>query len=164
MYMFQVMMVLCRLHGSPLRFIKLNSDATFDYKRGVVGIAVVARDDRGNLVDSCSRVVPASSPLVAEALALLDATIFASSKKFLNCIFETDCLVLANSFIVGASIFSEIDPIISAILDKFKALGSHSVVHISRTCNQAADWVASTTLSGSLGNRNIVVKRGKESK
>ncbi|EEF28971.1 conserved hypothetical protein [Ricinus communis] len=69
-------------------FFKFNSDAAFDALKGIVAIA---------LKDGCSRIVKASSPLAAKALAFKEALTLAKTTYSLASIFETDSLILFNA-------------------------------------------------------------------
>lgn len=48
-------------------------DAAFDKIRRICAIAVIFRDHRGNLITGSSEILPADSPVAAEALAMREA-------------------------------------------------------------------------------------------
>jgi ribonuclease HI len=61
----------------------------------VVGLGILARDDRGRVQGACSVTmkVTASAP-EAEALAALHAVIFAKEREYTGVVFEGDALTI----------------------------------------------------------------------
>lgn len=53
--------------------IKINTDAGFNFQQAVGSAGIVARDYKGDLLCGFSKKFPATSPLMAEALALREA-------------------------------------------------------------------------------------------
>lgn len=78
----------------PHDYVKINSDAAFCKEKNLSCSGIVARDSKGTVITGCYKVVPASSPLQAEALALREAVSFAVKLGISSVIFESDNLEL----------------------------------------------------------------------
>uniref|UniRef100_A0A2N9GBE2 RNase H type-1 domain-containing protein n=2 Tax=Fagus sylvatica TaxID=28930 RepID=A0A2N9GBE2_FAGSY len=75
----------------PIGMVKLNVDATIFSDK--CWLAVVARDDRGNIVKYWSKAIPPNEPVVAEANAILWAIQIAKEEDFKDIIVEGDAKI-----------------------------------------------------------------------
>ncbi|KAJ1387656.1 Ribonuclease H superfamily [Sesbania bispinosa] len=99
----------------PLHTLKCNTDAAWCATRKSGAAAVVVRDHLGSLLFGLARKIPASSPLVAEAIALRDATLMAYNLNWSRVVLESDCLPLIEAC-RGERSLAEIDLIVRDIL------------------------------------------------
>ncbi|EEF28900.1 conserved hypothetical protein [Ricinus communis] len=81
----------------PLNYIKINCDVSFIKEGYMLGYSVVCRDHRGRIVDGCVGRQGFSSVLQGETRALVEAMLFAVSRKFKQVIFETDSFMLVQA-------------------------------------------------------------------
>ncbi|XP_057458114.1 uncharacterized protein LOC130748882 [Lotus japonicus] len=78
----------------PKGFIKCNMDAAFQNLNFKASGSIILRDEEGYLLTGHTRSFPARSPLMAEALIMRDALVFAQSMGCSNIIFESDSLLV----------------------------------------------------------------------
>ncbi|XP_057429426.1 uncharacterized protein LOC130722638 [Lotus japonicus] len=77
-----------------LGIFKINFDAAM-HRSGEAGVGLIARNAHGEVLETaCFYIGLATSPLVAEALAMRWALGMARDLGFRRVAFETDCLVL----------------------------------------------------------------------
>ncbi|KDP29625.1 hypothetical protein JCGZ_18787 [Jatropha curcas] len=134
----------------PYGFLKFNVDAAFKDSSQVAGIAIICRNDEGELIDGLSCRKPCSSALVGETYALLEATNLANSMNDQNVIFETDSELLLKAVTNPSSVFWEISSCVQSIALGLHNLPSSSLEWVGRLANQPADWIAKSCLSGTL--------------
>lgn len=77
--------------------VKFNSDAQFKLSTGRGFSGIVCRDHRGKLLTGVASPMFASSPLVAETLALREVVSLAANLNFHQALFESDCLDLVEA-------------------------------------------------------------------
>ncbi|GKC73987.1 reverse transcriptase, partial [Tanacetum coccineum] len=78
--------------------VKVNCDASWSKESEKVGLGFVARNHNGEVLLAGARgEYFASSPLEAEAKAILWAMSHARSRRYMNIIFESDSLCLVNA-------------------------------------------------------------------
>lgn len=83
----------------PLGHLKVNSDASFmQQHRGKVNGGYVFRDHEGNFITGNTYSGLACSPLVAEALVLRDALVYADNLRIEKILVESDNLQLVQAF------------------------------------------------------------------
>ncbi|KAF7822040.1 putative ribonuclease H-like domain, reverse transcriptase zinc-binding domain-containing protein [Senna tora] len=129
--------------------LKLNVDAATDIERSKGAIAVVVRDDLGDLLTGLAKRIACLSALQAESLALKEALTFAKALDIRRIIIESDCQQVVSSFNTHsypwqcASIFKECQ----ALLNGFDHV---EVRWINRSANRVADCVAKLSLSHML--------------
>ncbi|KAK8683881.1 hypothetical protein V6N13_039927 [Hibiscus sabdariffa] len=75
----------------PPNFLKINCDASFSNSRKYAGIAAVVRNSNGIMVDGINAQVHASSPHVAECLALRLGSTLIEQHGWQQVIVESDC-------------------------------------------------------------------------
>ncbi|PRQ57231.1 putative ribonuclease H-like domain-containing protein [Rosa chinensis] len=126
--------------------IKINCDASWTSLD--VGVAVVARNYKGQVVGGTHFSTTAPSPLYAEALALCSGVFLAHKLLPQHCLagsfeFESDSLQLVH--LIKNSLPSSdwtVVPLIEHIRDRTVALPSYSWSWSSRKANQVADYLA----------------------
>ncbi|XVF36257.1 hypothetical protein REPUB_Repub19eG0042400 [Reevesia pubescens] len=126
--------------------IKINCDASFDANSKRVGIAAVARDCTGRIIDALIRT---TSVLVAEALAIRLGSTLLIRNGWNNAILEADDELLIKRLVFdpGGCPWE-----ISAIIEDVKLLTANvynlSFSHVRRSGNCIADWVAKMSRQG----------------
>ncbi|KAJ1420322.1 Ribonuclease H-like superfamily [Sesbania bispinosa] len=70
--------------------VKINCDAAFNSDLQTAALASIARDSSGAILAVSSRVSPASSPLIAEALAVREGVLLASATPWPKILIESD--------------------------------------------------------------------------
>lgn len=87
-------------------------------------------------------MIRASSPLMAETLALWEAIDFFYPKKHEALIFELDSSQLVQAMNRSDQFSWEIQHIISKCKEKLRAFTHFHIAHCHREANVVADWVA----------------------
>ncbi|KAK8647508.1 hypothetical protein V6N13_121243 [Hibiscus sabdariffa] len=77
----------------PSNFIKVNCDASFDSSKKLAGLAAVARNCHGKIVDGINAQVHSSSAHVAECLALRLGSSLIRQHSWQNVQVESDCKI-----------------------------------------------------------------------
>ncbi|KAL4271646.1 hypothetical protein GQ457_13G013030 [Hibiscus cannabinus] len=132
----------------PPNFIKVNCDASFNSSRKLAGIAAIARNCHGDIVDGINAQVHSSSAFVAECLALRLGSSLIRQHSWQHVQVEYDCK-LAIDMINCQSIDSwDVKAVLSDIRLSVELLSNVTFSYIYRTSNQVADWVARTTCKG----------------
>ncbi|CAN1188801.1 hypothetical protein LINPERHAP2_LOCUS39547 [Linum perenne] len=125
-------------------------DGSFPYNNHEAGYGVIVRDSHGEVVDGYAGTLSCSSPLVAEARALLEATRRAATIPGTSCI-KTDCLTLVNALRKGPTIWPWECAAWLHIMDEL--LRTHPRIRISyipRALNGMVDRVAKAAAMGTL--------------
>ncbi|OMO50989.1 reverse transcriptase [Corchorus capsularis] len=123
-------------------WLKLNCDGAFDKASNEAGIGVIIRDDNGRVVQGCNKTIKAKSATCAEALAVYEGLKLARNIGAQRLIVETDCQLVYQNAISIRDRCWEIEPISEDIKNLLKDFQQSKMRWISRTANQAADWVA----------------------
>ncbi|GLT96413.1 hypothetical protein SLE2022_140350 [Rubroshorea leprosula] len=115
----------------------------------MAALAIVGRNSDGNLLLGRTWRCSTSSPLMAEATALLKAIQYAADMGLIFVIFESDNEALI-SFAQDAFKPSpwEISSIIQSIKDLSSSKPSYSFSFVPREGNRVTDWVARATIRG----------------
>ncbi|PRQ31932.1 putative ribonuclease H-like domain, reverse transcriptase zinc-binding domain-containing protein [Rosa chinensis] len=125
-------------------FVKINTDASWDKQSLQAGLAVIVRNSSGELLHGKTRIVRASSILLAETLALYQAVLLALCLNFQKVIFEMDSFhlvhLLNDSHLLPDWIIS---PLVHYIREITVVIPYVSWVWTSRNANQVADHMAS---------------------
>ncbi|XP_030958883.1 uncharacterized protein LOC115980811 [Quercus lobata] len=123
------------IHWVPVDFpkYKVNTDAAVFSNTKEVGIGVVVRDHKGEVIAALSkRLSLPLGPLEAEAKAMDDAVSFARDIGLQDVIFET------NSTIINALTGTTIDNIVTSILHKLQDFRSSELLLVCRQGNKPA--------------------------
>ncbi|KAF7807038.1 uncharacterized protein G2W53_039199 [Senna tora] len=133
----------------PQDVFKLNVDAATELRWSRGAIAVVVRDNLGNLVTGSAKRIPCLSALQAETMAFKEALAFAKTLDMKKIIIESDCQQVVCSFNTCSfpwqlsSLFKECQTLIGGF--------DHVEVRwINRCANGVADCVAKLALSHML--------------
>ena len=125
-----------------LDWLKINTDATFNEENEEVAIAFAVRDTLGWLLDGSSQIVPSSSSLHVEFLALEVAVLFANENELHNIFFKTNCQILVNHPTLAYSIPDwTCDVIIDNIRTSGAFIRNHSFKWIPHEANVVANWI-----------------------
>ncbi|RYR00151.1 hypothetical protein Ahy_B07g088234 [Arachis hypogaea] len=130
-------------------WIKCNVDAAFLAALSGGATAAVFRDYAGNLLTASNFKIAATSPLVAEALAVRVALIIAKNFQLKRIIFESDSLILIQALKSKASI-AEIQVILDDILDLARHISNCGFTWVPRDGNALVHEVAKLSADGSL--------------
>ncbi|XP_021735667.1 uncharacterized protein LOC110702268 [Chenopodium quinoa] len=126
----------------PQGVIKINSDASLA-EEGWVGMGVVARDNKGEVLFSACRRVKAWWPAeIAEGKALVMAIKLAKRQGFKDVILESDCEVLINRLSKAALFFSDFDGVLEDIISLSRDFSSVGWFHVKRGGNYVAHYLA----------------------
>ncbi|KAJ1392784.1 Ribonuclease H-like superfamily [Sesbania bispinosa] len=90
--------------------IKINCDAAFKAQSQLAAIAAIVRDSSGVILSLSSKIVPTSSPLLAEALAVREAVLLASGTFWPRILVESDSQVVIEA-LKGGNQHWEIDQV-----------------------------------------------------
>lgn len=137
--------------------VKVNTDASFNRHSNIACVGVIARDFKGHILFGITKKFPATSPLLAEALALREAVAVASNFGVTRVLFENDNLNLINAC-RGEDKWGEIQTIIQDISlykTHFQKVGftwveirgnavAHQLAHLAMTNSLPLHWRWST--------------------
>ncbi|GKV23955.1 hypothetical protein SLEP1_g33625 [Rubroshorea leprosula] len=133
----------------PTGFLKVNVDASFSPQTGCAALAMVGRNFKGEICVGESWLAMASSPLMAEAVALCKAAKYMESMGAQNVLFESDNQALILSLLQAHKpIPWEIKSIILALREISHRHPQFMISFIPRKDNKVADWVAKQSLKG----------------
>lgn len=109
----------------------------------------MARDYKGDLVCGFTKKFPATSPLVAEALALREAVAIAVNLNMQKVIFESDCLELVRAYRkeIGIGVLANI---IQDITQMAGSLRWHGFTRTAKEGNCVAHQIAKLNLRNLL--------------
>ena len=129
-----------------LHQVKVNCDASWIKESGKVGLGFVARNYNGEVLLSGARgECFASSPLEAEAKAIMWAMSHARSRSYPNVVFESDSQFLVNALRSGSTPL-QIANMFSQILSFSLAFGTCQWSFVKREGNEVAHSIATWAL------------------
>ncbi|XP_059437060.1 uncharacterized protein LOC132170186 [Corylus avellana] len=127
----------------PPNSVKINWDAAMNHTNKVIGLRIIARDERGKFMAAFSKQQDIDTELVvAEAMAALHAIILSQEMNFQNVVFEGDSLQVVqavNSVSQCNSIYGHLIEDIKVGLNK---MATSSFTHVTRDANGAAHALA----------------------
>jgi ribonuclease HI len=127
----------------PEGTIKVNWDASINGKKSCIGLGVVARDCKSDvLAAKCVQKNFFVDPKTAEAMAALWAVLFCKECGFLDVIFEGDASQVVNEIHSKPPFLSTTSHLIGSISQEIQGLRSATFVHVHRECNGAAHLLA----------------------
>lgn len=129
--------------------LKLNCDGAFSEALLKGAIAVIVRDKDCDMRTGSARVLPCSSAIQAEAMAIIEALDLTLALGFRKAVIESVCLVVVNSCF-GGPIPWQIHGVVCEIKRKIMQHGSVEIKWIRRDANKSADLVAKLALKGDL--------------
>lgn len=138
-----------RWRPPPEGFIKANNDACFDDLGKICSIGVILRDDQGYMRSGTAKILPALSPLHAEALAMKEAHLLAHGLGLKELIYESDNQDLVHSCKKIATHW-QISPIINEIDTVRLQFDTVAYSWCRREANCAADEIARLNKSFNL--------------
>ncbi|XP_021721532.1 uncharacterized protein LOC110689111 [Chenopodium quinoa] len=126
----------------PNEIVKINTDASLAIE-GWIGLGMVARDNKGQVIWAASRRVRAFwPPEVAKAKATLRALVLGSRYKLKDIIVESDCKLVIDRLSTGARNTTYIDIVLGDILFMCTKFNSVSWSHVKRDGNCVAHSLA----------------------
>ncbi|KAL5753071.1 hypothetical protein ACOSQ2_023578 [Xanthoceras sorbifolium] len=127
---------------------KLNVDASLASNSGVVGLGFVIRDNVGHVrVAGSLKMNTFLSPLLDEAMALLQEVRAVLRLGFCPILVESDAIGVVNVLKDGSSLASDLGIIISDIRSVCRSLNVLYFSFVPRTVNKVADALAKAALS-----------------
>ncbi|KAF7843116.1 reverse transcriptase [Senna tora] len=124
--------------------LKINCDAAFSCESGIAGLGIVIRNEYGVVVDGKGVRTNACSAPVAESLALREALRLALDLQLVNFSVESDCNDLVKAInLKDVNWDWRCSNIVKDILLLCGRLNWPSIMHVKRSANKAADWLAS---------------------
>lgn len=128
----------------PRGCLKLNVDASYnkDAKIGYAGI--LGRNEEGLVVMGLTKRFPASSPLLAEALAMREAAQAAVNFRVSKVMLESDCLLLVQACREEKQ-NGEINAVVTDIIQLRRCFQQCGITWVHRSRNEAAQTLAKLT-------------------
>lgn len=124
----------------PESFLKCNSNACFDTNLDLCSIGVILRDDQCNALSDAAKILPALSPLHAEALAMREAHVLTSNLG-IKIVFKIDNQEL-HSICKNKKMHWQIYLITKEIEDIRKNFDSNLYSWCKRDSNKVANEIA----------------------
>jgi ribonuclease HI len=127
----------------PCGKIKINWDASLNKGMDIIGIGVVVRDSSENFLGGwCISKQLRVDPLMAEAMAAMEAVIFSREASFFYAIFEGDSLQIVKAINASSPNLSKIGHFIESIQSEMRYYRSASFVRVSKEFNSVAHALA----------------------
>ena len=131
--------------------VKINCDGAFSKNLNLGVAAFVVRDHTGALVDGKTSFIYCSSPVIVEAKAIFEATMFAASCFSLPVLIESDCKVVIDAILMEPTLIPWDDiGVVEAIRDMARKFANISFSFVYREANEPAHWVAISAKCGAL--------------
>ncbi|TXG47194.1 hypothetical protein EZV62_026488 [Acer yangbiense] len=132
----------------PQGMFKINTDAALNVQGNSAGIGVVIRNFRGQvMLSSCKNFRTAFSPVIAEALAVLEGLRLAKLGGFFPTVLESDALTVVQDICRNESLSSDVGLVIDDILFFCRDFNFFSFRHVPRLANKVAHGLAKLALS-----------------
>lgn len=125
--------------------IKINTDAGFNSQKQVGSAGIIGRDGNGDVVFGITRCFPATSSLMAEALAMREPAAVAVNFGLSLVILENDCLDLIRSCRKETK-KGEIMNIVADILAYTQTLRDCGFTWVAKEGNRVAHLIAKLSL------------------
>jgi ribonuclease HI len=118
-----------------------------------VGIGIVARDDKGEVLGARAIAKPVvAAPKVAEAMAALEAVLFYKATGFFKVILERDAKQVIDEVISATPNLNAATHFVEGITAEIQGLRDVSMVHVGREANNAAHCLANEASSTFIGS------------
>ncbi|GLT34775.1 hypothetical protein SLA2020_092720 [Shorea laevis] len=133
----------------PIGTYKINTDASFTPNSGAAALALVARDASGDICFGKTWSCMASTPLMAEAAAILKAVKLVEDMGLQEVIFESDNQTLISCIQQPTKpVPWEVNSSLLYIRQSCSTHPGFRFSYVSRDGNRVADWVARAVLQG----------------
>lgn len=93
--------------------------------KNITWVGIIARNEKGDIVAGLTKMFPATSPIMAEALSFRESLAFAVNMGITRIVVENDCLELIQACreeIVRGEIFNIVKDVL-ALKNKFQKVG-----------------------------------------
>ncbi|CAN1189143.1 hypothetical protein LINPERHAP2_LOCUS39718 [Linum perenne] len=125
-------------------------DGSFSHESALAGYGVIIKDSHGRFVNGCAGAFPASSPIVAEARAMLEAVRLAVVSGQPSRI-KSDCLTLVDALRHPNSSWPwQCNVWLLLIQDLLQRNPRIDIAFIPRRLNFQADWIAKRAANQNL--------------
>ncbi|KAK3222715.1 hypothetical protein Dsin_009740 [Dipteronia sinensis] len=127
---------------------KLNSDPAVNLKYGKVGLGVIIRNFKGQVMAcKASLVLVGFSPLISEALAILSGRRFTLEVGLFPCVIEFDSQVTVNLMHSGSDRFADVGLVLNDIRLLLSSVSDELMEFVPKKANMAAHGLAKFALS-----------------
>ncbi|KAI8549830.1 hypothetical protein RHMOL_Rhmol06G0055900 [Rhododendron molle] len=129
--------------------VKINVDGAVCRKKGIVGVGLVARDHKGQILGMAS--IPSMgllSPRSVEAMGFREALVFAANSGLSHIIIEGDSLEVVQALIQEGKSLSDCSSILLDCIELLPLFSSSHFTHVNRSCNRVAHSLAKQSLLG----------------
>jgi ribonuclease HI len=128
--------------------VKINWDAALDKQKKLMGVGVMIRDHRGDVIATqCSTWQYITDPAVAEAMALRTAAAVRQQLGIMEVILEGDSLEVVQAVKKEEESWTNFGPIVEEVKDMLKGCHSWKISHVKRTANEVAHKMAKMVVS-----------------
>jgi hypothetical protein len=135
-------------------FVKLNWDASVDWKGKKMGIALIVRDHAGGVVVmACETKEFVHDPAVAEALAAKRGVELSAEWGIQKLLLEGDALQIVQALNSDTGEWAPYGMITMDAKQKLQTFQEFNVVHVPREANRAAHCLAKLALT--LGENRV---------
>jgi ribonuclease HI len=123
--------------------LKINWDAAVDSKKGIVGLGIIVRDERGDFIEAETKYMAIHiETVVAEILATLTALIFCMEQGYQKAILEGDAKQVVNLINSKEPCNCGYGHLVEDIWEGSRSSSEIRFQHVRRTANKAAHELA----------------------
>jgi ribonuclease HI len=127
----------------PRNTIKINWDATIDTSKKIIGMGIIARDEKGNFSATVSKQESIEVKLVvAETLAAINAIILCQEQNFQDVIFEGDALQVVKEVNSDRHCSNYYGHLVEDVKHGLRRLKSAKFSHVCHSTNVVAHKLA----------------------
>jgi ribonuclease HI len=127
----------------PMNFVKINWDAAVDISKKIIGMGIIARDEKGRFLAAISKKQKIMvEPVVAETIAAINAIIFCQELNYRNVIFEGDALQVVREVNSDRMCSNHYGHLVEDVKLGLRQLNSAKFTHVRRSANGAAHELA----------------------
>lgn len=128
--------------------MKVNVDASVVSGNDSFGVGWIARDHQGNVVDFDSKLMLGSvHPSMAEAVGVKEALSWVKESNANGVVIESDCQAVVSAICQSVPMSSPFGLVISDCRRIIASLNNVTIVHVKRSANKAANWLARSSCS-----------------
>ncbi|KAL8131372.1 hypothetical protein AgCh_007343 [Apium graveolens] len=131
-----------------IEYMKISADATIFSKYNASGLALIARDDHGDLVQARTRYLPGMvSSIMAEVLAIKEALSWIKSNGWSKVVVESDCLTAIQAIRSKTPMVSPLGQVVQSCRNMLVESNTVSLFFVKRSANMAAHELARLSCS-----------------
>jgi ribonuclease HI len=127
----------------PRNIVKVNWDAAVDTSKNLIGLGIIARDDKGCFLAAVSKQERIKAePVVAETLAAFNAILLCEEHNFQDVILEGDALQVVKEVNSDKHCSSYFGHLVEDVKNGLRSLNSAKFSHVRRSANVVAHELA----------------------